>query len=251
LIHLITLSGNSQRFIDKGYPHKSLLDINGRTSLKVFIDLIPDFSDYKTLFLCRNDDLTNTSLRQEIQKHSQGKILGIDRNTLGPLYSISQVLQYIPDSQPLMITYIDSLQKCSITDMLEDYGSAEGGLTIHGLDHPHWKHNRYFCFVRHDQNGLCQEVIEKYNFNGIDFNNPKGMGGSSGSYYFKSGELYKKYSSQIIKNNQTINKEFYVTQIFQEMIKDGLTVKGSFMPYGNLGTPEDVEEYVFWENWFK
>ena len=116
--HIITLSGNSKRFTDKGYPHKSLLDINGKSSLKEFIDLIPDFHDYETIFLCRNDDLQRTALKQEIKKHSDGQILGIESNKLGPLYSVSQIIDYIPDEEELIVTYIDSLQKTSLQKML-------------------------------------------------------------------------------------------------------------------------------------
>ena len=250
MIHLITLSGNSKRFTDKGYPHKSLLNINGKSSLKEFIDLISDFHDYESIFLCRNEDLESTRLREEIENNSNGKILGIESNTLGPLYSVNQVIDHIPDEQELIITYIDSLQKTSLKEMLSEFSGFDGGLNVHDLKHPHWKFNKYFCFVKHDENNTCSEVIEKYNFEGLDFNNAKGCSGSSGSYYFKTGALYKKYSNLILSENNTINNEFYITQIYGEMLKDGLKVKSSYCPYGNLGTPEDVDDYIFWQKWF-
>lgn len=249
--HLITLSGNSKRFTDKGYPHKSLLDINGKSSLKEFIDLISDFHDHETIFLCRNEDLKTTGLKQEIKKYSDGQILGIDSNKLGPLYSVNQIINHLPDDEELIVTYIDSLQKTSLEKMLSEFSGFDGGLNIHDLKHPHWKFNKYFCFVKHDENNVCSEVIEKYNFDGLDFENCKGCAGSSGSYYFKNGSIYKHYSNSILKNKNTINNEFYITQIYGEMLKDNLTVKAYYAPYGNLGTPEDVEDYIFWQNWFK
>jgi NDP-sugar pyrophosphorylase family protein len=253
MLHLITLSGNSQRFIDKGYPHKSLLDINGKSSLKEFIDLIEDFHDYESIFLCRNVDLKTTSLRNEIQNNSNGRILGIESNTQGPLYSVNQIIDHIPDDQELVITYIDSLQKTTLKTMLSEFTGCDSGLNIHDLTHPHWKFNKYFCLVKHDENNICTEVIEKYNFHGLDFDNVdkhKGIAGSSGSYYFKTGALYKKYSDFLLNNNITINNEFYITQVFGEMIKDRLKVKSFYCPYGNLGTPEDVNDYIFWKQWF-
>ena len=55
MIHIVTLSGNSRRFTEKNYPHKSLLDINGKSSFQEFIELIPDFNQYETHFICRDD----------------------------------------------------------------------------------------------------------------------------------------------------------------------------------------------------
>lgn len=249
--HLITLSGNSKRFTEKGYPHKSLLDINGKSSLKEFIDSISDFHDYETIFLCRNEDLQATRLKQEIKKHSDGQILGIESNELGPLYSVNQIINHLPDNEELIVTYVDSLQKTSLEKMMSEFSGCNGGLTVHNLKHPHWKFSKYFCFVRHDENNICSEVIEKYNFDGLDFENCQGCAGSSGSYYFKNGSIYKHYSNLIMESESTINNEFYITQIFGEMLKDNLKVKAYYTPYGNLGTPEDVEDYIFWQNWFK
>lgn len=249
--HLITLSGNSKRFTDQGYPHKSLLDVNGKSSLKEFIDLITDFHNFETIFLCRNEDLNKTELRSEIEKYSDGKILGIESNNFGPLYSVNQIIDHIPNDEELIITYIDSLQKTSLEKMLSEFSGFDGGLNVHDFKHPHWKFNKYFCFVKHDKNNICSEVIEKYNFDGLDFKNCKGCCGSSGSYYFKNGCIYKFFSDLIIKNKTTINNEFYITQIFTEMLKKDLKVKAHYTPYGNLGTPEDYEDYIFWQNWFK
>ena len=251
MIHLVTLSGNSKRFTDKGYPHKSLLDINGKTSLQEFIDLIPDFHDYKTIFLCRNEDLETTPLKEEIKRCADGKILGIKSNNLGPLYSVNEIIDDIPDDEQLIITYIDSLQKTSLRKMLSEFSGFDGGVNVHDLKHPHWKFNRYFCFVKHNENNVCSEVIEKYNFDGLDFENCEGCSGSSGSYYFKSGVVYKHYSNLILTEKNTIYNEFYVTHIYGEMLKDNLKIKAFYAPYGNLGSPEDVEDYIFWQNWFK
>lgn len=250
MIHLVTLSGNSKRFTERGYPHKSLLDINGKSSFQEFIDLIPDFNQYETHFVCRNEDIEQTKIKQEIERYTHGTVHGIETNHLGPLYSISNIIDKISGGQPLIITYIDSLQKTSLKEMIDTFTGCAGGLNVHDLKHPHWRHNKYYCFVKHDNNNICTEVIEKFNFDALDFDNSPSCSGSSGSYYFQDVDLYKKYSNTILSTNSTINSEFYVTQLYGEMIKDGLVVKANYCPYGNLGTPEDYEDYVFWKNWF-
>jgi hypothetical protein len=250
MIHIVTLSGNSRRFTEKNYPHKSLLDINGKSSFQEFIELIPDFNQYETHFICRDEDIKHTRIKEEIENLTHGTIHSIKPNHSGPLYSISNMIDEISDDQPLIITYIDSLQKTNLRDMASAFVDCDGGLNVHDLKHPHWRHNKYYCFVKHDEDNICTEVIEKFNFDAIDFNNCPGCSGSSGSYYFRNASVYKHYSDVILKTNNSINSEFYVTQIYGEMIKDNLIVKANYCPYGNLGTPEDYEDYIFWQNWF-
>jgi len=252
MIHLITLSGNSDRFISLGYNHKALLDIDGKTSLEVFINEWEDFNEYDTIFLCRNEDLEITNLKNNILKCCpNANIFGIDRNTNGPVFSISKIFEHIPDGESILITYIDSIQRESIKNIKATFKDCDGGLLVHDLQHPHWRGNKYYCLVKHDDDNNCLEVIEKYNFNNLDFRNAKGCSGSSGSYYVKDTALMKKYFSKLMEEKRTVNEEYYVTQIFQDMIADGLKVKAMYSPYITLGTPEEVEDFLFWKRWFK
>ena len=266
--HIITVSGSSNRFTSKGYPHKAILDIDGQKSTEVLAEYIQDFYDHETLFLCRNEDLKGPL--KEIIKGVNGVAVGIEPNTLGPLFSLQNIHSLISDSDDLLITYIDSIQKLNISNLREACKDFDGGLTTHGLEHPHWRHNQYYCFVRHDGNDNCIEVIEKYNFKNIfidadipiemlgvsstyhskpgELNNCRG---SNGSYYFKSGSLFKNYSNELIRKKKTVNGEYYVTQLYQEMIGDGLKIKTYDCPYVSFGIPEDVEDYLFWKGWFK
>lgn len=252
MIHLITLSGNSERFISKGYAHKSLVDINGCSAIEIFVNNIKDFNDYKTFFLCRNEDLSFTKLKSEIKKHCpKANILGINKNKKGPVYSISKILDVIPDNDKILITYIDSIQKECLKNVEEYFLGCDGGLLVHDLKHPHWRNNQYYCLVRHNKNLICSEVIEKYNFSGLNFSKSKNCCGSNGTYYVKTGEMMKKYFHYLLSHKKTINGEYYVTQIFQEMINDGLKVKAKYTPYASFGIPEDVEDFKFWQKWFQ
>ena len=71
---------------------------------------------------------------------------------------------------------------------------------------------------------------------------------SPGLYYFKTGELCKKYCYKLINSKQSINNEYYMSLPFNFMVKDNLTVLTP--PIVNFfcqwGTPADLEEYVFW-----
>lgn len=248
-IHLITLSGNSKRFTNKGYSHKALCSINGKSLLELFVYSWPDFKEYESIFLCRNEDIQNTDLMLEIKRIApQAKIHGIDSNNLGPVYSISRIFNILDDNRPILVSYIDTLQKTSIGKLEKDFEGYDGGLTIHDFKNPHWKTNKSYCLVEYENNMLVTRVVEKHQFTNEDFLS-KNKAGSSGNYFFKNCKTMKEYCNFIMDNNMKVNDEFYVTQAIEYMAKDGLKVKAHLCDYASMGIPEDLEDYEFWERW--
>ncbi len=258
-IHLVTISGNSTRFIDAGYQHKALCKINGETTIKKFVDSWGDFKDYETIFLCRNEDLTKSNMSQEIFKVApDSTVMGIDTNNSGPVYSISKIfdrLDAYDQSRPILVSYIDTLQKTSLEEMFKSFKNHDAGLTVHGLKNPHWRTSRSYCLVR--ANSVNKEVTyiqEKYPFTDEDFTeemdkNEQAAFGSSGNYYFKSISLMKQCFLDLMLSGTKVNNEFYVTQVVESLVNKGFVVKAYLCPYAALGVPEDLEDYAFWERW--
>ena len=62
----------------------------------------------------------------------------------------------------------------------------------------------------------------------------------------------KKYLNKTIENNLETNGEYYVSMSYLPMIKDKLKVNifeiENFLQWG---TPEDLEEYIWYSNAFK
>ena len=250
MIHLVTLSGNSLRFKQKNLGHKALCLINGETALHHFAVNFGDFNDFETIFLCRNEDLNRTDLKSQILSASkEASIYGIEKNTRGPVYSISQIFDKIPNDTPILVSYIDTIQHTSLSQIEKDFQGYEGGISVHDFKNPHWTNNKSYCLVRHDKNDVATDILEKFDFSTFDFNTPS-CAGSSGSYYFASGSLMKRYFNRIMDSQQVINGEYYVTQALGEMVKDGMGVKCGYYPFVSLGSPEDLSDYEFWIKWF-
>lgn len=251
MTHIITLSGNSKRFTDKGFPHKALCEIGGESLVKHFVKHFSSFYDDEIIFLCRQDDLASTPLENEIRSLVPlAKIVGIPSNTLGPVYSISNIFDLISDSESVLITYIDSIQKIDLKKLKSEFNGFDGGITLHDFSNPHWRTNKSFCLVTHDSNLNASKIMEKYDFKDFDFSS-KGCGGSSGSYYFRNGKIMKDQFIKLMDKRLTVNNEFYVTQVLGEMISADMKVKCVYYPYVCLGIPDDVQDYRFWCEWFK
>ena len=113
--------------------------------------------------------------------------------------------------------------------------------------HPHRMRNINFAHLKTGGSKVL-EVKEK----GYYTDNPIQEYASSGIYYFKSGKLLQHYLHKLIENNETVNGEYYVTLVYNQMIRDGLSV--IHYPTDNyvcLGTPYDLISFKYWESVFK
>tara|TARA_R110000824_G_scaffold54597_2_gene150686 strand:- start:5117 stop:5881 length:765 start_codon:yes stop_codon:yes gene_type:complete len=250
MIHLITLAGNSLRFKRQNLGHKALCQIKGKAALHHLVKHFDDFNNFETIFLCKNEDLAGTDLRDQILSSCKGAhIHGIERNDLGPVYSISRIFDKLPDHLPILVTYVDTIQRTSLAQIEADFKGYEGGISVHDFKNPHWDNNKSYCLVRHDPDLVATTIVEKFDFSQFDFKEPLAAG-SSGSYYFASGSILKSYFNKVLEEKNTINGEYYVTQPLCDMVKDGMKVKCGYYPFVSLGSPGDLSDYEFWLEWF-
>jgi hypothetical protein len=148
MVHLITLSGNSERFKRKNLGHKALCMVERETMVSHFVKSFPDFQDYESVFVCRDQDLKETTLKDEITRCAKGAaVYGIEKNDLGPVYSISKIFDRLPDTEPILVSYVDTLQNTSLAQIELDFKNFEGGLSVHDFNNPHWRTNQSYCFT--------------------------------------------------------------------------------------------------------
>ena len=62
----------------------------------------------------------------------------------------------------------------------------------------------------------------------------------------------KQYFNKAMEVNLSLNGEFYASLVYQLLIEDGLKVKvyDKVPTFCQWGTPEDLEEYLYWSDIF-
>lgn len=237
--HIIILSGHSQRFLDRGYTIKPLIQICGKPIIEYVTDTLNLINFEDVTFIIKREDVDSYDLENILhEKFPRCNISIIDGHRHGPVYSVLQS-NCIHDSEETLVTYCDLHIKWDIEKFYKHIKEteADGSIVTHTGWHPHRINNKYFAYLRVNNELVC-EIKEKQYFT----DNPESEYASGGLYYFKTGAMLQKYCNDLINLNLRVNNEFYITMVYNLMIADNLKITHfDSKNYVCLGTPADVE----------
>lgn len=245
--YIFTLSGNSERFTKEGFIVKPLIKINDKMVIEYVVDMFPKIDFKDVIFVINNHDVEHYNIDKILQKlYPESSTFVISAHKKGPVISILQMENKIVEDEPYIISYCDLTHKWDYKDFVDTLTktNCDGCLVTHVGMHPHRMRTINFAHLKTDGSKVL-EVKEKGHYT----NDPIQEYASSGIYYFKSGKILKHYLNKLIENNETVNGEYYVTLVYNQMIRDGLYVTHySTNNYVCLGTPFDLISFKYWKS---
>ena len=242
------MSGSGSRFARAGYNDpKPLIPVDGRPLIEHVIGMFPGVTDF--VFVCSRAHLETTRLEAVLRRAAPtGRIVAIEPHKLGPVYATLQAEALIQNDEPVIVNYCDFSVHWDFRDFrrtMETLNPA-GALTAYRGFHPHSLGPNLYAYMRQENNRML-EIREKYCFTEDRMNEFA----SSGTYYFRTGELLKHYFREAMERNLTTNGEFYASMPYNLMAADGHPVHiYELEHFLQWGTPEDLEEYQGWSNFF-
>lgn len=244
---IIPMSGIGKRFIDEGYKDpKPLIEIDGYPMIKHVVDLFPEIEDIS--FICNEKHLKETNMVNILKEISPNcKIYEVPlENRKGPVDAVLKIVDEINDESEIIISYCDYGTTWDFQSFLKFSKKFDGVIPSYKGFHPHMLGSDNYAFCKEENLNLI-EIKEKEPFT----DNKMNEFASNGTYYFKSGKLVKKYFQKLIDLDINVKGEFYVSMVYNLMIKDNLNV-GIFEIEKMLqwGTPYDLEIYKNWSNYF-
>lgn len=247
---IIPMTGYGSRFVAAGYKTlKPFINVQGKPIIQWIVDgIYPGETDI--LFICRKEQLaTIPDMEAKLLKIAPAaKIYSIDNWVKkGPVNDVLRAADQIPDDVPCIINYCDFF-------MYWDWGAFKNDVVRRGCDgcvpcytgfHPHLMpaKNLYASCLTDCEDNLI-EIREKYSFEEDKIKAKH----SPGVYYFRTGQLLKKYCKTLIESEQDLNGEFYASLPYNFMVQDGLKVwvPTNVEQFCQWGTPEDLREYLYW-----
>lgn len=247
---IIPMSGAGERFRRAGYGlPKPLIPVDGRPIIAHVIDLFPGAREI--VFVCNREHLADPALRlAEIIRHHHpsARIVGIEPHKRGPVHAVLAAADAIDPRRPTIVNYCDFSCFWDYGDFTEFVRETDcdGAIPAYRGFHPHSLGSTFYAYLR--ERGLWVDAIqEKEPFTP----DPMREFASSGTYYFRSGELMLGAFRAAVARDLNVSGEFYVSLAYQPMLADGARVAVyELQHFLQWGTPEDLKEYEAWSALF-
>jgi NDP-sugar pyrophosphorylase family protein len=217
---IIPMSGIGKRFIDAGYETpKPLIEVDGKPMIEHVINLFPSVTDIT--FIVNENHLQNTNMREILIRISPNcNIVSVGfEKCKGPVDTVNKVIDVIDDNKEIIISYCDYGTYWNFQEFLKSTKNYDGSIPCYKGFHPHMLGSDNYAFCREQNNELI-EIKEKEPFT----NNKMNEFASNGTYYFKKGSYIKKYFKELVDLNINVNGEFYVSLVYNLLIRDGLKI---------------------------
>lgn len=247
---IIPMTGYGSRFAAAGYDElKPFICVQGRPMIQWIIEgMYP--GEKNILFICRKEHLDTIADMEKrlLAIAPTAKICAIDDwIKKGPVYDVLCASDQIGDDEQCIINYCDFYMSWNYGRFVKEVTDrdCDGCIPCYSGFHPHLLiQKNYYASCLTDENEDLIEIREKYSFE-EDKTKAKH---SPGVYYFKTGSLLKKYCKKLVDSGQTLNGEYYASLPYNFMVRDRrkVWVPVNVNKFCQWGTPEDLEDYLFW-----
>lgn len=245
---IIPMAGHSRRFKDTGYDIlKPFINIDGKPMIERVCRMFSPNDEF--VFVCNKDHLLNDDYRKTLENVTPiYHIVEIPPHEYGPVYSSLQAASHITDeNEPIIISYCDFTMQWDYRQFLLKAAQYEGAIPVFKGFHPASLGDTYYAYVKTNKDLEMVELREKQSFT----DNRSNEFASTGVYYIEDWKTFSHYARELLKKQETVASEFYASLIFNPMVQDGKSVcvfeVDKFICWG---TPEDLEEYTFWSEYF-
>lgn len=251
---VIPMTGEGSRFKAAGYKDlKPMIEVAGKAIIEHVVDMFPSADSY--IFVCREDHNEEYNFKAyfpSICPKAKVVLAGPPYFKLGPVYAALLAEELVNDNEPVVLSYCDYFMNWDFQDFMQNVKASgvDGSVICYNGFHPHLLHeNNLYAGCRVNDELELLEIKEKFSF---ESDKTKGFH-SVGAYYFKSGALMKHYFKETMDRGMALNGEFYISLVYPLLLEDGLKigVYNKVQHFCQWGTPNDLEEFLYWESIFK
>lgn len=232
---LIPLAGKNQFFQESEYPFpKPLIEINGITMIEhVIKNLSAINQDKQFIFIVNDMDCKKFHLDNvlNILTNNSCKIIRCHQETKGAACTAMMAVEYINNSEPLIIANSDQILDINLDDIIDCFKSSDAGVLVFNSVHPRWS------YVRLDDDNKVIETAEK---------RPISKYAIAGLYYFSEGKDFINSAANMIKKDANVNGLYYIAPTLNEMVLNNRMIdiyKLDSNSYKTFYSPQKIKEY--------
>lgn len=243
---VIPMAGAGNRFVEADYKEpKPLIKIRGKRVIEYVCDMYDKDND-EFIFICNIDHYRSTDMEKILKDYvKKCTIIPISPHKLGPVFTIIiSGSVHIKKDSPVIISYCDTPFTWDY-DFFKEYVKDKDGCLVSCKGfHPHSLSSTLWAHSKLDGDNRILEIKEKSCYTKDHLKEHA----SSGVYYFGKGEYVTKYFRQLIDEDRNFNGEYYITLVYNLLIRDGLKVYSYLNDFVlSFGTPSEVKNFEAWQ----
>jgi len=224
---IMPMAGEGTRFKKEGYTEaKPLIDLKGKPMFVRAVETIGlPFDDY--IFIVQKEHNIIDNIKEY---YPNSTIIEIEEITEGAACTVLLADPYVNDEDSIFIANCDQIIDWNVEQFKKLMNNDGIILTFDCPEKdPKWS------FAKLENDNII-EVAEK---------NPISTYATTGHYYWKHWNAFKKHAQQMIEKNIRVNGEFYVCPVYNEIIANNGIIKKIDMKYmQGVGTPEDLQQWL-------
>ncbi len=242
---ILPMAGHGSRFAKEGYVlPKPKLPINKKPMIVQAVNTLPDTT--KKIFISNKNHKIALTLKNQ---YNGCEVIEIDYVTDGQACTCKLATDDINDETSILISACDN-------GVLFDQKKYDELLKDETIDIIVWsfrnnqtsKNNpNMYAWLEVDGNDFVKHVSNKK----FIYDDPLKTHAIIGTMFFRKAKYFKEGLIENLVNNIRTNNEFYVDDVLNQNIKQGLKVKVFEVDhYICWGTPNDYKTYLYWQEFF-
>lgn len=222
------MSGLGTRFYDSEFDRpKPFIEVNGK---EMYLRAAHNCGGDRFIFVVQKENSVKFGMQEKVfSEFGSSVIIELDGVTSGPAVSALKALEWIDNDSELLIINSDQELLWDFDDFINKARLSDGCVVVVPREGNRWS------FAR-EEDGIVTVIAEK---NQISNN------ALCGIHYFKKGSDFVKYSRRMLEDDNKINNEFYVSNVYNYAIEDGKVITtyqaDDMLDYG---TPESLRVYL-------
>lgn len=247
MINVVLMAGSGKRFTDAGYKlSKPLIPVSGKPMIIQAVKSMP--KSYKWVFVVRQEHLEEKEVINTLKSVSNDVKIIVDPNPIGQLNSCLVAKNEYLNEQPIFIGACDlgmvyNFKKYEKIMKLKD---APDMLVFSFTKQPNLTRNpQAWGWLKQDEENNISGVSVKVPISDNCYDDFA----ITGSFAFKSGEIFQKIADELMRKGITVKGEYYIDSMIGVAIEMGYKVLSfPIDKYIGWGVPADYEEYLYFEN---
>lgn len=212
-----------------------MTEINEKTILEQQVEYTNKINPLQLLFCVRVQEINQFHTDSVIKQIDDSSIvIPITAQTKGAICTALLGIEYIDNDEELILMAVDDFLDEDSLHIINQFRQldAEAGVVSFNSIHPR------YSFVKLDEAGCAIEFSEKI---------PISKNALVSFYYFKKGKLFVEGAKEVIRKDNPINNNFFISQVLNELILRQMNIvvhKISNEDFHPIKTERQMAEYI-------